>query len=104
MIAQKIEDAIEELGKFGAKFTDAFNENITSIYKGSTLRPLGTLLVLKVAETLDPTLFNSIKPTAMLDLYVLKKDAQFNPQEFFKGLPPKAADTALLQPIVNVLS
>ncbi|MDQ3179539.1 MAG: hypothetical protein M3Q33_03365, partial [Acidobacteriota bacterium] len=100
--AQKIDEAIEELAKFGATITDAFNENISSIYRGSTLRPLGTLLFLSVAELLDPTLNGKLQPSAMLDLYILKPASQFSTESFLKGVRPTNEELAVHQSIFSV--
>lgn len=100
--AQEIEEAIKELAEFGAKITDAFNENINSIYRGSTLRPLGTLLLIGVAELLDPTVSGRIQPSAMLDLYVLNPTSQFSSENFLKGIRPESGEVAIHQPIVSI--
>ncbi len=100
--AEKIEDAVELLTKFGAKITDAFNENIGGTFAGSSLRPLGSLLLLEIAKVLDPGLFGNIQPLAMLDLYILKPTTPFAPASFFKGVRPKKQQFAIHQPIVSV--
>jgi len=100
--AEEIEEAIQELAEFGASLTDAFNENISSIYKGAPLRPLGTLLLLEVAKILDPNLGSSIKPFSILDLYCLAPGSSFSKDSFFNGDRPGASDLAIHQSIVSV--
>lgn len=95
-----IEKAIGELARFGEKISDAFNENITSIYKGSALRPLGTLLMLAVADVLDPGI--TAKPSALLDLYILDPGTTFKVESFLTGAKPEGDQIAVHQSILNV--
>ena len=100
--AQKIEEAIELLAEFGAKITDAFNENIGGLFAGASLRPLSSLLLLEIAKVLDPDLLDSIRPSAMLDLYILKPTSQFTTDSFLKGIRPANEELAIHHSIVSV--
>lgn len=98
---QNIENALEHLAKFGARLTDAFNQNLGGIYsRGSGVRPLGSLLLLEIARILDPAL--NAKPTAMLELLFLPKTSGFDRNDFLAGKRPQASEIALQHRIVNV--
>lgn len=101
--AQDFEKALKELAEFGAALTEAFNNKVgNTIYAGSALRPLGSLLFVEVAKVFDENLASKLKPTAMLELSVLQQHATFALEEFLKGKRPAATELALQQRIVNV--
>jgi hypothetical protein len=101
--ADELDKALEELTKFGADLTAAFNNTIgDTVYAGETLRPLGSLLFVEVAKIFDLNLTDKIVPTAMLELYILQKQSTFVMEEFLTGERPKKEDIALQQRIINV--
>jgi hypothetical protein len=70
-------EAVKRLTEFGSGITEAFNKDFRSIYGGDAVRPLGTLLFLEAALAFLPPDVNT-KPGALLDLVVLRKDADLN--------------------------
>ena len=101
--AQNMEAAVKALAEFGEKFTNAFNNKVgSSIYAGSALRPLGSLLFIEVAKVMDKKLADKIIPTAMLELFILPNDSTFELDDYFKGKKPAATEIALQQRIINV--
>jgi hypothetical protein len=100
---KKLDIATEQLTKFGAALTDAFNNKVgNTIYAGNTVRPLGSLLFIEVSKIFDPALANKVQPLAMLELLIMQKQSTFAMSDFLRGITPKASDLALQQRIVNV--
>ena len=100
--ADKLDEAIEELSKAGAALTEAFNNKVgNTIYDGAGMRPLGTLLFLEVARVLDPKLAKKIRPVAMMELMVLKKDSTFKVADFLRDKRPESSELALAQRMVG---
>ncbi|MBL8208627.1 MAG: hypothetical protein JNM09_30630, partial [Blastocatellia bacterium] len=100
---QDMESAVKALAEFGEKLTNAFNNKVgSSIYAGSALRPLGSLLFIEIAKVFDIKLANKITPTAMLELIILPKQSTFNLDDYFKGKKPNLSEVALQQHIINL--
>lgn len=100
---------VKALAEFGAAFTDTFNDEIGHIGytpKGS-LRPLGLLLFLKIAQLVRPDL-DETKFAAMFEIYVLEpgiSDDNFNKvrSDFMNGeLDEEKQSFVLRQRMVNV--
>ncbi|MBI1790990.1 MAG: hypothetical protein HYR60_25960, partial [Acidobacteria bacterium] len=70
------EDAVQALAAFGAAVTEAFNKNVTGIYGGGSLRPLGTMLFLEAALAFLPGPA-AFRPSAIFELTVVKQNAPF---------------------------
>jgi hypothetical protein len=101
--AQDFETAVKAFADFGATITDAFNDKIGgTIYKGSTLRPLGPMLFIEVAKVFDETLVGELHPSAMLELSVLKQRPTFKLEDYLKNKMPPDSEVALRQRIINV--
>jgi hypothetical protein len=99
----KFEEALKELAGFGAKLTDSFNNKVgNTIYEGSTLRPLGSLLFVEVGKVFDENLASKVQPTVMFELFVLRQQSTFVLEEFLKDKRPASTEVALQQRIVNV--
>lgn len=92
--------AIERLAEFGAEITRTYHERLSSRYGTEALRPLGSMLYLEAARTLDPELA-STRPSAMLSLTVLKEERTFALPKFLDGETPKKEDIALAQRLVS---
>jgi hypothetical protein len=87
----------------GASLTNAFNKKVGSaIYAGNTARPLGALLFMEVAKVFDGNLSDKMKPTAILDLFVLPKQSTFALEDYLKDKRPPASEIVLQQRIINV--
>jgi hypothetical protein len=69
--------ALQHLAKYGSHVTSAFNSKIGSLFSGREIRPLGTLVFLEAARAFKPTLA-SARPSAMLELTVLKENPSFD--------------------------
>jgi hypothetical protein len=92
--------AIERLAEFGAEITQTYHERLASRYGTEALRPLGSMLYLEAARTLDPELA-STRPSAMLSLTVLKEERAFTLPKFLEGETPKKEDIAVAQRLVS---
>jgi hypothetical protein len=96
----KLNKAIKKMEDFGSKVTSTFNSTV-SLVGGNASRPLSTLLFLEASRALNPILAN-VKPLAMLEVIVLKKDAKFDPATYLDGELPEPDETVLQQRIVNL--
>jgi hypothetical protein len=89
--AKSAADARRQLAEYGAKVTDAFNSTIGGLFSSRELRPLGTLVFLEAARAFDPSL-RSGRPSAMLELTVLKEQPSFDMGSFVDGTEVPSAD------------
>jgi len=95
-------EAVKALAEFGSKVTETFNANITSIYGGGAIRPLGTALFIEVASILDPNAASAADKTiAMLDVTVLKRDAKFVMATYLDGQVPEQTDILVHERIIR---
>lgn len=99
--SSKPSEAVKELAKFGSTITSAFNDKVRSIYGGGAVRPLGTALFVEAAAALSPQL--AARPTALLELIVLKKDATFQLADYLDGAAPDEGQVVVQERIVNVV-
>jgi hypothetical protein len=97
----KPSEAVKALATFGSTLTEAFNAKLATTYGGGALRPLGTALFLEAAAALTPGL--AARPTALLELIVLKGNATFALPDYLAGTAPPRKDILERQPIVNVV-
>jgi hypothetical protein len=95
-------DAVKALEKFGARLTEAFNSNITSLL-GPGLQALGTRVFLDASRSLDPARADVIEETnAMLNLEFLKSDARFDADKLLADGRVNAADLAFADRVVEL--
>ena len=99
-------EAVKELAQFGDKVTRTFNTKLRSVFKPSQkgskqlLRNLGLLMFAEVTESLDPGL--EVKPTAALEIAVLKSGAAFPPEGFPDELNISPDDLIIRQRVLEV--
>lgn len=91
--------AIVRLAEFGAKITDTFNSKL-SIYASEPLRPLSSMLLVSSSGVLDPGALTT--PRAMLNLYVLNSQHDFDLKKFLAGDLPARKDVAVAQTLTNL--
>ncbi|MET0648441.1 MAG: hypothetical protein ABW208_17655 [Pyrinomonadaceae bacterium] len=96
----KPSEAVKELAKFGSTVTSTFNDKVRSIYGGGAVRPLGTALFIEAAAALSPEL--AARPTALLELIVLKQGATFQPADYLNGAAPDKEQVLVQERVVNV--
>jgi hypothetical protein len=95
-------DAVKALEKFGARLTEAFNSNITSLL-GPGLQALGTRVFLDASRSLDPARAAVIEETnAMLNLEFLKSDARFDADKLLADGKVNVADLAFADRVVEL--
>jgi len=92
--------AIERLAEFGAEVVSTFNRDLSSVYGGDLLRPLGSMIFLEAAAALDPSIANA-RPNALLAMTVLKDQREFKMEDFLQNKRPKASDIAIQQRLVG---
>lgn len=96
----KPSEAVKALAKFGSNLTKAFNKDVSTIYVGGALRPLGTSLFIEAAAVLNPGV--PVDTTAMLDLMVLKQQPNFDMSKFLDGDVPEKDDILIQQRLVDL--
>ena len=101
MASSSVKEKIKFLADFGSDLTETFNEDLGGDYAGKSLRPLGLQLMLEIGKLLDPAL-GLIKPTAMLEMMVVKPDVTFDTNKYLSGEFPESANLILEQRLVNV--
>ena len=95
------EGAVEALAKFGANVTDAFNDNVKSVYGGAALRPLGTMVFVEAARALLPSADKPVT-SALLELTVVKKNGTFALPSFLDGKQPDPAEVVIQQRLARL--
>lgn len=80
-----------ELAAYGARVTAAFNSTIGGLFSAGVLRPLGTLVFLEAARSFAPELAGS-RPSALLELTILKAESGAAMASFIGGDDPADAD------------
>jgi hypothetical protein len=96
-------EARKFLEEFGAKFTDAFNVELSGLHGGFQSRPLGTLLLIEAALALDLGLSASdVKMNAILELIVLTEAAKFKLGDYLDGAIPPKEEIVIQQRIVSL--
>jgi len=95
-------NAVKALERFGARLTEAFNSNITSLL-GPGLQALGTRVFLDASRSLDPARAGVIEETnAILNLEFLKSDGKFDADKLLADGRVNAADLAFADRIVEL--
>ena len=99
------EEALEALARFGRKITETFHTSLNSIFGGTTLKQLGSLVFLEAARALDADLA-MIEPAARLEVLVVRptdKDTWNQlKSDFLEGKPIPGERIALQQPVVSL--
>jgi hypothetical protein len=95
------EDKLRHLATFGEEFTETFNDDLGGEFAGKSLRPLGTRLMLEIAGLLDPSVQN-VRPTAMLELLVVKPEVEFDVDSYLEGKFPAPDKLVMGERIINV--
>ena len=91
--------AVRRLADFGAKITQTFNSNL-SVYGDESLRTLSSMLLASASGVLDSTALSV--PKAMLNLYVLNSQHEFDLTKFLAGDLPSRKDVAVAQTLTNL--
>jgi hypothetical protein len=99
--AKNTTEARKQLADYGAKVTDAFNSTIGGLFSARELRPLGTMVFLEAARAFDPSL-QSGRPSAILELTVLKEQPSFDMGSFVDGTDAPEADIVRAEKIVSL--
>ncbi len=89
--AANTERARRALATFGSKVTAAFNTHLGSLFSGSLLRPLGTMVFLEAGRAFAGQLQAS-RPSAMLELNVVRDAPSFDLGSFVDGTPVPEGD------------
>lgn len=94
------QQAIAALEEFGAKITDAFNKGLGGLIP--RLEEFSAMTFLEAARAFDPGL-TDVRPTAYLDVILLKPSASPNAaDDFLNGTAPDPTTVALEQPVVGL--
>jgi hypothetical protein len=91
--------AIVRLAEFGAEITATFNGKLSK-YANEPLRPLSSMLLVSSSGILDPGALTT--PRAMLNLYVLNSQHDFDLKKFLAGDLPARKDVAVAQTLTNL--
>lgn len=95
-------DAVTALARFGARFTEAFHSDLTTLF-GPGIRALGTRVLLGAARALDPQASEAIdRPNAILNLEFMKPTAVFSEAALVAAGHVQAADLACATRVVHV--
>lgn len=97
--------AIEALAEFGSEVTDTFHTELSGLHNGRDSRAMSTLLFLEAALALNPgTDPKSFAPSAILELIVLKKEADFQTvgDAYLDGELPKDDQVLIQQRMVSI--
>lgn len=97
----KPSEAVKELADFGAKITKTFNKDISPIYGGDAVRPLGTMMFIEAAFALNPQL-TVLDANAILDLIVLKQTTNLNLGSFLNSSDVPQEDILLQQRLIEL--
>ena len=93
-----VKQATRALASFGSAITQTFNKNVSGLYGGDALRPLGTLLFIAAAEAIGG---RTVTPDAMFRFLVMDPKSQFDPTVFLTGTEPDSGVLAQ-QAVTNI--
>jgi hypothetical protein len=93
--------AVEALAEFAATLVEAFSGRLEFVYSSHAIRTLGPALLASASAAIHPA-FRTQTPSAMLRLYVLRRDHAFDADSFLEGELPRGDDVALAQTLVRV--
>jgi hypothetical protein len=91
--------ARKALASFGAQVTEAFNAQLKNVAVGDALLPLGSLMFIEAAQTLDPAL--EAAASAMLNIIDVKDTIAFPPNNFPDNDPLPPLDIVRAETIVH---
>ena len=77
------------------------NSKIGSLFGGNELRPLGTMVFVEAGAAFDTALATA-RPSALLELSILKDVPAFDLRSFVDGTDPPAADVVNVQKFVSL--
>jgi hypothetical protein len=93
--------AVETLAEFAATLVETFSGRLDFVYSPEAVRTLGPALLADASAAIHPV-FRTSAPSAMLRLYVLKRDHAFAAETFLEGEQPSMEAVALAQTLVRV--
>jgi hypothetical protein len=99
-IQQNPAKALERFAEFGAAFTDAFHDNLSSIYGDDSLRALSSMLLIETSRAIAPELAVGNAKTLM-SILTLTNGHSFDLESFLSGEMPPRDQVALAQTLVN---
>lgn len=95
-------EAVKALARFGARFTEAFHADLTTLF-GPGIRALGTRVLLGAARALDPQASAVMdRPNAILNLEFMTPTAPFNDAALIAAGHVAAADLACATRLVRL--
>jgi hypothetical protein len=103
VVATKPAKAIGRFADFGADLTDAFHNQLSSVYGNDALRTLSSMVLVEASRAIDPDL-GSQTPKAMLIIMTLRNGHQFQLSDFVAGVMPPRDQVAIAQTLVNLSS
>jgi hypothetical protein len=103
VVATKPTKAIGRFADFGADLTDAFHNQLSSVYGNDALRTLSSMVLVEASRAIDPDL-GSQTPKAMLIIMTLRNGHQFQLSDFVAGVMPPRDQVAIAQTLVNLSS
>jgi len=93
-------EAIKRLADFGAHFTQTFNDQLSSIYGGDSLRALSSVVLVEASRAIAPELMVN-DSSVMLNILTLTNNHAFDLGDFLLGEMPPKDQVALAQTLVN---
>jgi hypothetical protein len=93
--------AVRTLSEFAGTLVDTFNGRLQFLYTPEAVRTLGPTILADASAAIHVA-SDSVRPSAMLSIYVLGEHHQFALNEFLKGGLPPRADVAGAQTLVSV--
>ena len=93
--------AVRTLSEFAGTLVDTFNGRLQFLYTPEAVRTLGPTILADASAAIHAA-NDSVRPSAMLSIYVLGEHHEFTLNEFLKGGLPPRADVAGTQTLVSV--
>jgi len=93
--------AIKAFADFGADFTQAFHDNLSSVYGGDSLRALSSMVLVEASRAIAPEL-SVANSSAMLTILTLTNNTSFDLATFLDGKMPPKQEVAVAQTLVNI--
>jgi len=91
---------LKRFADFGAEFTQAFHDRLSSIYGGDSLRALSSMLLLEASRAIAPEIAVG-DPKTMMSILTLNDGHGFQLADFLAGEMPPRDQVALVQTLVN---
>lgn len=99
-IQQAPTQVLKRFADFGAEFTQAFHDRLSSIYGGDSLRALSSMLLLEASRAIAPEIAVG-DPKTMMSILTLNDGHGFQLADFLAGEMPPRDQVALVQTLVN---